>query len=115
MIKGGVNLSELDEKVYFSKTTGEGKNELEVTQDIVKLKIKQTGTMTVKFEGQKEELSKIKDFFESMTDMEPLNMNIASSGDIKAYFKGISPFTEKVSPEGENYYSFEVTIQELIE
>lgn len=113
---GGIKLKESDEMVYFIKSSGKvktGENKLEVGQDLVKLKILQTGTITVNFKGDLEEISKIKDFFESMTDMEPLTMNIASTGDIKSYFKGTSPFKEEVTEEGETFYSFGVTIQEI--
>ncbi|QUH22761.1 hypothetical protein HYG87_02715 [Methanobacterium alkalithermotolerans] len=109
-------MGELDDKVVFTKSSGnskKGENQLKVIQDIVKLKIRQTGTITVEFNGKKEEISKIKDFFENITDMEPITMNIADSGDIKSYFKGVSPFKEEISPEGETYYTFGVTIQEI--
>lgn len=111
-------MNETEEKVYFTKSSGKAKtikNELEVSQDLVKLKIKQKGTITVEFKGEKESIAEIEDYFEGMTDMEPVTMNIADSGDIKAYFKGTSPLKEETSPQGETYYIYGVTIQELIE
>ncbi len=51
-------------------------------------------------------------FFESMTDIEPLTMNIADTGEIKAYFKGTAPFSQK-KEEGMTVYTYGVTIQEI--
>ncbi|MBC7118657.1 hypothetical protein [Methanothermobacter tenebrarum] len=99
------------EKVVFTTKT----KKLEVNQDIVRMKEKQKGTLSIKFKSpDKSEIEEIIKFFESLTDMEPLTMNIADTGEIKAYFRGTGSLD--TIKEGERtLHAYEATIQELIE
>ncbi|MDI9624803.1 MAG: hypothetical protein QFX38_07960 [Methanothermobacter sp.] len=98
------------EKVVFTANT-----KLEVNQDIVKIKEKQRGTLSIKFKSpDKSEIEEIIEFFESLTDMEPLTMNIADTGEIKAYFRGTGSL-DTIKEDDKTFYTYEATIQELIE
>ncbi|MDZ4171234.1 MAG: hypothetical protein U1C19_03645, partial [Methanobacteriaceae archaeon] len=66
-------MGELDGNVIFTKSTSNNKvgESLEVPQELVNLKIRQTGTITIEFRGIYDEISRIMGFFETMVDMEP--------------------------------------------
>lgn len=108
-------MSELEGNVIFTKNTSVNKvgERLEVPQELVTLKIRQTGTITVEFRGLQEEVSRIMGFFETMVDMEPLTMNISSTGPIEGYFKGTNAFVEEVGPGRESVWGYGVTFQEI--
>ena len=106
----------LEAMVQFTKDTGNkniGEHLLEVDQDMVKLKIRQTGTINVVFRGEQDEIEGVMGFFETLTDMEPLAMNIAAAGDKKVYFKGIAPVKEEADDIGNKIYTYEVSLQEI--
>ncbi|BAW31048.1 MAG TPA: hypothetical protein PLO64_04310 [Methanothermobacter sp.] len=97
-------------KVVFKTDSGH----LEVDDDIVTMKEKQRGTLSIRFRSpDKSKIEEIMEFFESLTDMEPLTMNISDAGDIEAYFRGTGPF-DTIKEDDRTIYTFEATIQELI-
>lgn len=108
-------MGELEGNVIFTKNTSVNKvgESLEVPQEMVTLKIRQTGTITVEFRGLQEEVSRIMGFFETMVDMEPLTMDISSTGPVEGYFKGTNAFMEEKGPDRESVWGYGVTFQEI--
>jgi len=101
----------LNEKVVFKTNS----RNLEVDDDIVSMKEKQKGTLSIKFRTpDKNKIEEIMEFFESLTDMEPLTMNIADTGEIKTYFRGTGPL-DTIKEDDKTIYTFKATIQELQE
>lgn len=101
----------MNEKVVFKTDS----RHLEVDDDIVTIKEKQKGTLSIRFRSpDKSKIEEIMEFFESLTDMEPLTMNIADTGEIKAYFRGTGPL-DTIKEDDKIIYTFEATIQELQE
>lgn len=99
------------EKVVFTANT----KKLEVNQDIIRMKERQKGTLSIKFKSpDKNEIEKIIGFFESLADMEPITMNIADTGERKAYFRGTG-LLDTTKEDDKTIYTYEATIQELIE
>lgn len=108
-------MGELEGNVVFTKSKDMNKvgETLEVPQDLVTLKIRQTGTITVEFRGLQEEVSRIMGFFETMVDMEPLTMDISSTGPVEGYFKGTNAFMEETGPDRSTVWGYGVVFQEL--
>ncbi|MCK9152085.1 hypothetical protein [Methanobacterium alcaliphilum] len=109
-------MSNLEEYVVFKKTSGAKKSEdvkLEVKQDYLTLTLRSAGALTVNFKSYEEEILRIKDFFESMTDMEPLKMSIGDTGDVEYYFKGTGPLKEESDDVGVLFFTYKVNLQEL--
>ncbi len=109
---------DLEEYIVFEKTSGikkESNSKLEVKQDYVTLTLRSGGSVTINFKSFEEEILRIHDFFESMTDMEPLNMNISDTGDIAYYFKGTGPLKEESDESGTIFFTYGVNLQELQE
>lgn len=108
-------MGELEGNIIFAKSTSVNKvgENLEVPQEMVALKIRQTGTITVEFRGLQEEISRVMGFFETMVDMEPLSMNISSTGLTEGYFKGTNAFVEEVGSDGNSIWGYGVVFQEL--
>jgi len=99
------------EKVVFTANT----KELEVNQDIIRIMERQRGTLSIKFKSpEKSEIEEIIGFFDSLADMEPLTINIMDAGEIKAYFRGTGSF-DTIKEGDETIYTYEATIQELVE
>ncbi|BDH79669.1 MAG TPA: hypothetical protein GXX31_02655 [Methanothermobacter sp.] len=98
------------EKVVFTVNT----KKLEVNQDIIRMEERQKGTLSIKFKSpDKGEIEEIVGFFESLADMEPLTMNIAGTGERKAYFRGTGSL-DIIKEDDKTIYTYEATIQELI-
>jgi hypothetical protein len=111
-------MDELEGNILFTKSSGStrvGELEFEVKQEYVALQSKIGGVLIVNFSAPEKESKEIHDYFKTVTDMEPMKMNIAKSGDFKLYFKGISPLQEETNQAGETITKFSVTLQELIE
>lgn len=108
-------MGELDGNVIFTKSTSNNKvgESLEVPQELVNLKIRQTGTITIEFRGIYDEISRIMGFFETMVDMEPITMDISSTGEIEGYFRGTNAFVEEEGPDKKPVYGYGVIFQEL--
>ena len=103
-------MSDITENILFKRDSGE---ELDINQKYVGLKTRQNGIMTVNFRTPEEEMNNVKDFFEGLTAMEPIKLNIGETGDFECYFKGVSPLLEKKNDIGLNYLFLSVTLQEL--
>lgn len=110
-------MSGLDGDIVFRKSSGIKRLEedkLEVKQEYVTLQSKIGDVLMVNFKAPEKEIAIINEYFENLTDMEPMTMNIADSGDIECYFKGISPLKELDEEKG-NIQLITVTVQELHE
>ena len=91
--------------VIFKQEYG---NELLVNQAHVGIRTKEDGMMSFNLRVPKDQISEIESYFKGFKILEPILIDIACTGNIHCYFKGISPVIEK--PE----YSFiSVTVQEL--
>lgn len=87
----------------------ESEYKLEVDDEYVSIKDRGQGTWTINLRGSKESLTPMYEFFDNVMDMEPLTMNIAGTGEIQHYFRGISDIKE----EDDGTYKFGVTLQLL--
>lgn len=91
--------------VIFKQEYG---NELLVNQAHVGIRTKEDGMMSFNLRVPKDQITDIESYFKGFKIPEPILIDIACTGNIHCYFKGISPVIEK--PE----YSFiSVTVQEL--
>ena len=91
--------------VIFKREYG---NELLVNQAHVGIRSKEDGIMSFNLRVPKDQINDIESYFKGFKIPEPILIDIACTGNIHCYFKGISPIIEK--PE----YSFiSVTVQEL--
>ena len=91
--------------VIFKQEYG---NELLVNQAHVGIRTKEDGMMSFNLRVPKDQISEIESYFKGFKIPEPILIDIACTGNIHCYFKGISPIIEK--PD----YSFiSVTVQEL--
>ena len=94
-----------EECVIFKQEYG---NELLVNQRYVGIRTKEDGMMSFNLRVPKDQIKDIESFFKGFKIPEPKLIDIACTGNIHCYFKGISPIIDK--PE----YSFiSVTVQEL--
>ncbi len=91
--------------VIFKQEYG---NELLVNQAYVRIRSKEDNMMSFNLRVPKEQINDIEAYFKGFKIPEPILIDIACTGNIHCYFKGISPIIEK--PD----YSFlSVTVQEL--
>ena len=91
--------------VIFKQEYG---NELLVNQAHVGIRTKEDGMMSFNLRVPKDQITDIESYFKGFKIPEPILIDIACTGNIHCYFKGISPIIEK--PE----YSFiSVSVQEL--
>ena len=91
--------------VIFKQEYG---NELLVNQAYVRIRSKEDGIMSFNLRVPKDQITDIESYFKGFKIPEPILIDIACTGNIHCYFKGISPIIEK--PD----YSFiSVTVQEL--
>lgn len=108
-----MGVKDVESNVVFRRTRRDrrtGKNEFEISDEHVRLQGKSQGIIIINFRAtQKNDLMGIYEFFDNVEDMEPVTMNIADTGEIEHYFKGISPLIE----EEDGIYKFSVTMQTL--
>ena len=91
--------------VIFKQEYG---NELLVEQSYVRIRAKEDGFMSFNLRVPKDQMENIQAFFKGFKIPEPILIDIACTGNIHCYFKGVSPVIDK--PD----YSFiSVTVQEL--
>ncbi len=91
--------------VIFKQEYG---NELLVNQAYVRIRSKEDNMMSFNIRVPKDQINDIEAYFKGFKIPEPILIDIACTGNIHCYFKGISPIIEK--PD----YSFlSVTVQEL--
>ena len=108
-----MGVKDVESGVMFHRTHGNrrtGKKEFEISDEYVKLQGKSQGIVVINFRASKEDLVTIYEFFDDVDDMEPVTMNIANTGDIEHYFKGISPISQE---DESGTYKFSVTMQTL--
>jgi len=103
-------MSESD--VIFLKLGGEkrfGEDKVKIKEDYVRFLNKTGGVVQVNIKAPREELIDTYEFFSKINDMEPLGMDIASSGDRwNHYFRGLTDLTEE---DGGSNYKFQITLQ----
>ena len=79
-----------------------------VNQQYVKIRAKEEGFMSFNLRVPKEQMPEIEGFFKGFKIPEPILIDIACTGNIHCYFKGVSPVIDKAE------YSFiSLTVQEL--
>ena len=102
----------VENNVLFTKNRGNGKKGEEtliVDDEHVTIQSRKGGSVVVNFRGSKEEIMKIVDFFQGFNEVEPLKLNIAGSGDVDHYFRGIS----EIAQNEDDMYHIRVTLQFL--
>ena len=91
--------------VIFKQEYG---NELLVEQSYVRIRSKEDNMMSFNLRVPKDQMENIETFFKGFKIPEPILIDIACTGNIHCYFKGVSPVIDK--PD----YSFiSLTVQEL--
>ncbi|MCC7554429.1 MAG: hypothetical protein KO202_08090 [Methanobacteriaceae archaeon] len=99
----------IDNIVTFKKELG---RQLELDQKNVGLKTGENNILTVNLRVLEKQKDEILDYFQRFQLGEPISFDIGNTGDIKCYFKGISPVIER-EDHGTKYYSIAVTLQEI--
>mgnify|MGYP004444361155 FL=1 len=102
-------MSDIEEIVIFKKQMGLN---LEVDQRFVGLRMKENKILVFNFPGPEKLKDEVEKYFSKFKMQEPIKVDIGNTGDIKCYFKGISPVTEKVIDNVPVYY-LSVYLQEL--
>ena len=102
-------MSDIEEIVIFKKQMGLN---LEVDQRFVGLRMKENKILVFNFNGPEKLKDEVEKYFSKFKMQEPIKVDIGNTGDIKCYFKGISPVTEKVIDNVPVYY-LSVYLQEL--
>lgn len=92
--------------VIFKQEYG---NELLVPQDYVGLHCRKDKLMSFNLRVPQENIKEIITFFEGFQMFEPILIDIACTGNIHCYFRGISPVVKKP-----NYTFVSLTVQELV-
>ena len=99
--------------VIFMKNRGNSKKseeKLEVDDKHVTIKSRTGGSVVVSFKGSESELLDISNFFKGINEVEPLTVNIAGTGEVDHYFRGISDITLN---EDDGLFNLNVTLQFL--
>jgi hypothetical protein len=98
--------------ILFTKNranTKKSEEKLVVDDKNVTIQSRSGGSVVVNFKGSKAELMKVTNFFHGLNEVEPLAVNIAGSGDVDHYFRGISEMTQNDN----DVYQLSVTLQFL--
>lgn len=102
-----------ESNVVFTKNMKHNKykkeESLEINGENVTIQSRQGGSVVLNFSGTQSEIKKIADYFEEVNDVEPLKVNIAGSGDVDHYFRGLSDIVQ----DEEGLYKLRVTLQFL--
>ncbi|HEX7466965.1 MAG TPA: hypothetical protein VF324_00060 [Methanobacterium sp.] len=102
-----------ESNVIFIKNRGNSKKseeKLEVDDKNVTIKSRTGGSVVVSFKGPESELMDISSFFKGINEVEPLTVNIAGTGEVDHYFRGISDMTLN---EDDGLFNLNVTLQFL--
>ncbi|MDD3984357.1 MAG: hypothetical protein PHY59_00325 [Methanobacterium sp.] len=91
------------------KNTKRSIEKLEVDEQNVTIQSRTGGSVVINFKGSQAELLDISKFFNGIDDVEPLALNIAGSGDVDHYFRGMSD----VSAGDDGLFNLSVTLQFL--
>jgi hypothetical protein len=99
--------------VVFTKNMKHNKYKKEETLEIneknVTIQSRTGGSVVMNFEGTESEIMDVANFFSEINDVEPIKVNIAGSGDVDHYFRGLSEIVE----DEEGLYKLRVTLQFL--
>jgi hypothetical protein len=98
--------------ILFTKNranTKKSEEKLIVEDKNVTIQSRTGGSVVVNFKGSEAELMKVTNFFHGLNEVEPLAVNIAGSGDVDHYFRGISEMTLNDN----DVYQLSVTLQFL--
>jgi hypothetical protein len=101
----------VENNVLFTKNRGNGKKSEEtliVDDEHVTIQSRKGGSVVVNFRGSESEIKKILEFFNGMNEVEPLMLNIAGSGDVDHYYRGISEISQE-----DGMFKIRVTLQFL--
>jgi hypothetical protein len=102
----------VENNVLFTKNRGNGKKGEEtliVDDEHVTIQSRQGGSVVVNFKGSEDDINKIVGFFHGLNEAEPLMLNIAGSGDVDHYFRGIS----EIGQNDDGMSNLQVTLQFL--
>lgn len=83
--------------IKFSRSSGNKKKDseqLQVEEKYIKLQSKHEKAIIFIFTAPEDELNNFYKFFDSLDDLEPVLVDIADTGDVEHYFRGISPIKE---------------------
>jgi len=94
-----------DECVAFKQEYG---NTLLVEQTGVSIRPSDDKIMSFNIKAPKDRIQEVEEFFKGFQMAEPVLIDIANTGNIHCYFKGISPILNKG-----DYHFISVTVQEL--
>ena len=98
--------------VVFTRNRANNKKSvetLEIDDELMTIQSRSGGSVVMNFYGTDAEIKNIVDFFEGMNEVEPLKVNIAGSGDVDHYFRGLSEIVQNE----EGLYHLRVTLQFL--
>ena len=98
--------------LFIKKRANSKKSEekLEVDDKHVTIQSRTGGSVVVNFKGSESELMNVSNFFKGVNEVEPLTVNIAGTGEVEHYFRGISEMTRD---NGDGLYHINVTLQFL--
>jgi hypothetical protein len=102
-----------ESNVVFIKNranTKKSEEKLEVDDKHVTIQSRTGGSVVMNFKGSEAELMDVKNFFHGLNEVEPLAVNIAGTGEVDHYFRGIS---EMIQNETDGLYNLSVTLQFL--
>jgi hypothetical protein len=102
-----------ESNVLFIKNRGNSKKseeKLEIDDQHVSIQSRKGGSVVVNFKGSEAEIMGISNFFNGINEVEPLAVNIAGTGDVDHYFRGISDMNLN---EADGLYNLSVTLQFL--
>ncbi|KZX12233.1 hypothetical protein [Methanobrevibacter curvatus] len=103
-------MPEIDDNVLFKLEDGKV---LELHQNLVRLKTREGGLLTVNIRSPTRIMEKIQEFFEGLHSNVLLSMDIGGTGDIKTYFRGVSPVLQQKNEAGLPYSFLSITLQEI--
>lgn len=89
--------------------TKKSEEKLEIEDENVTIQSRSGGSVVLNFQGAESELMDISKFFNGMNEVEPIGLDIAGSGVVDHYFRGIS----EITPKDDGLYHLSVTLQFL--
>jgi hypothetical protein len=93
-----------------TKIKEKGENVTEIDEKYVTLRKSNEEAITFNFKAPKGDLIQLHQFFESLDDMEPVDIDITNTGDVVHYFRGMSPLKEEAD-QGTPVDTFSATLQ----
>lgn len=96
--------------VVFRRESGSKKKDhmlLEVDEEKISMQKRRENALKIIFKAPEDEIRDIHKFFVGFSELEPVFVNIADSGDVEYYYRGMSSIEQQI--EGE--HKFSVTLQ----